>query len=415
MASHINPYNIDGTFPIANQDNSSQGFRDNFTNIRNNLIFAQNEITDLQAKVIVTTALTGQTVTNDMAGTQITRPQLMAWTQAQLDVGAVSGSSVLDFNEGNFQKITSAGDIELDFINWPSSSARPALGYGSMRVWIELTSANHTLTLPASVSIGIDEIAGSRVNEDGSHTIVFDTAGNFIFDFSSVDGGTNYLIFDLTHNRSTFRDPSFYFNNTVSPSLFIGFNSDSLPVAQEVEGLDDDVLNCHEGINSIAAGDLWTATPNNPRMTFSELPGYHMYAARGNIDQGNIQPISSRDPISYVTARGFTGNGAGNTWTNLSSINFAATGANVQYGLGGNVSIWTARDGAPAASRMSQAVGVENDQSVKFFGNVITGNSFVPTSSATVGGVAGQISFDASNIYICIAPGNWKRASLSTF
>lgn len=415
MASNINPYNIDGTFPIANQDNSSQGFRDNFTNIRNNLIFAENEITDLQSKVIVTSALTGQTVTNDMAGTQLVRPQLTAWTQSQLDVGAVSGRAVLDFNDANFQKIISAGSIELEFMNWPSSSARPALGYGSMRVWLVLTSIGHTLTLPDTVTIGITEIAGAVANGDGTHTITFDTPGDYVFDFSSIDGGTNYLIFDLTHNRSTFRDPSFYFNSTVSPSLFIGFNATSLPIAQAIEGDDDDVLNCHEGINSISAGDLWTATPNDPRMTFSELPGYHMFAARGNIDQGNVYPIRGNDPISYLTARGFTGNATGNTWMNLSSIQFGATGSNVEYGLGGNISFWTAPDGTSTAARMQQAVGIENNKSVKFFGNVITGNSFVPASSTTAGGVAGQISFDASNIYICIAPGNWKRASLSTF
>ena len=31
MTSSINPNNIDGTYPIAGQDNDSQGFRDNFT------------------------------------------------------------------------------------------------------------------------------------------------------------------------------------------------------------------------------------------------------------------------------------------------------------------------------------------------------------------------------------------------
>ena len=36
MASNIVPGNIDGSFPIAGQDNSSQGFRDNFTAIKNN-------------------------------------------------------------------------------------------------------------------------------------------------------------------------------------------------------------------------------------------------------------------------------------------------------------------------------------------------------------------------------------------
>ena len=31
MASNIVPGNIDGTFPVAGKDNSSQGFRDNFS------------------------------------------------------------------------------------------------------------------------------------------------------------------------------------------------------------------------------------------------------------------------------------------------------------------------------------------------------------------------------------------------
>jgi len=40
MASSINTTNIDGTFPVAGQDNSSQGFRDNFTNLKTNLGYA---------------------------------------------------------------------------------------------------------------------------------------------------------------------------------------------------------------------------------------------------------------------------------------------------------------------------------------------------------------------------------------
>ena len=36
MASSIVPGNIDGTYPKSGQDNSSQGFRDNFNGIKNN-------------------------------------------------------------------------------------------------------------------------------------------------------------------------------------------------------------------------------------------------------------------------------------------------------------------------------------------------------------------------------------------
>ena len=48
MASNIVPGNIDGTYPKAGQDNSSQGFRDNFTAIKNEFHEAKSEIEDLQ-------------------------------------------------------------------------------------------------------------------------------------------------------------------------------------------------------------------------------------------------------------------------------------------------------------------------------------------------------------------------------
>ena len=194
MASNINPYNVDGTFPIAGQDNPSQGFRDNFTNIKNNFLYAQNEITDLQGKTILSGALAGQTLNNDMAGTQITRPQLKAWTQSMIDLGTVSSSIVLDFNLANFQKITTAAPMTLGFQNWPSSIGAGSLGYGLMRVWIEVSDIAHTVTLPASVTVGAYDIAG--FNSD-TNAITFDQAvdpavpgsGNYVFDFSSIDGG----------------------------------------------------------------------------------------------------------------------------------------------------------------------------------------------------------------------------------
>lgn len=366
MSSNINPYNIDGTFPVAGQDNSSQGFRDNFTNTKNNFVFAQSEISDLQAKVVVTSALNGQTINNDLAGTQLRRPQLAAWTQSLIDLGAIANAVALDFNIANFQKFTTAGDVSLNFINWPATTGSGALGYGIMRVWINVTDVSHAVTLPSTVSVTVTDIAGY---DSATHTITFDHPDNYVFDFSSVDGGTTFLIFDVTRNRATFRDSSFYFNSTVAPALYIGFNSPGLASAQQIEP-DADSLNIHEGMNAISAGNLWTASPNSPLMNFSEIPGYHMYAARGNIDQGNISTIRNGDWTGYVTSRGFTGNAGGNVWQNLSSIQFSAAGTDIVNGVGGNVSIWTAPNGVASTNRMIQAVGIENDQSTTFYGNV---------------------------------------------
>jgi hypothetical protein len=49
MASNINPLNIDTTYPIAGQDNDTQGFRDNFSYIKNNFVVAASEISALQS------------------------------------------------------------------------------------------------------------------------------------------------------------------------------------------------------------------------------------------------------------------------------------------------------------------------------------------------------------------------------
>jgi hypothetical protein len=67
MTSLINPANINGNYPIAGQDNNSQGFRDNFTNTADNFTYAATEITDIQNKGIFSSQLTGGPVlTNNM-------------------------------------------------------------------------------------------------------------------------------------------------------------------------------------------------------------------------------------------------------------------------------------------------------------------------------------------------------------
>ncbi len=49
MASNINTTNIDAAYPVAGQDNDSQGFRDNFSTIRSNFVASKTEIETLQS------------------------------------------------------------------------------------------------------------------------------------------------------------------------------------------------------------------------------------------------------------------------------------------------------------------------------------------------------------------------------
>ena len=50
MPSNINTDALNANYPVPGVDNTSQGFRDNFANIKNNLDAASTEISDLQNK-----------------------------------------------------------------------------------------------------------------------------------------------------------------------------------------------------------------------------------------------------------------------------------------------------------------------------------------------------------------------------
>ena len=380
MSSNINPYNIDGTYPVAGQDNSSQGFRDNFTNIKNNFLFASSEISDLQAKALVTSALTGQTISNDMAGTQITRPQLKAWTQALLDLGTISTSTILDFNAANFQKVTTGSAISVSFSNWPTSTGSGALGYGVMRVWFVVTDVAHTITLPASVNIGVTDIAGYN---SATGTITFDAAGNYIFDFSSIDGGSDYLVFDVTRNRSTLRDPGLYYNDQVNSTFLIGYGN-GLTTALSLEQGQDKV-SALGSFNSVAVGNIQLANVAYTQFDTGSISGYSVTGARGDLNTANVYPVLTNDLLGYVNSIAYTGTGTvgTNAFQQTSSIAFFATGnasaVSKTNGIGGNVAIFTGVDGRIGYNRINQAVGIENDQSTKIYGNLITAGGQVVT------------------------------------
>lgn len=436
MASNINPYNIDGTFPVAGQDNPSQGFRDNFTNIKNNFTYAHDEINDLQNKAIVTSALAGQTINNDMGGTQITRPQLKAWTQSLLDLGAVGqiggfGTATLDFNTANFQKFTTASPVFITFTNWPTSTGSNALGYGVMRVWIVVSDISHTVTLPQNVTIGVTDIAGYTAQ---TGTITFDAPGNYIFDFSSTDGGTNYLIFDVTRNRNTFRDPSIYYNPAVNSTFLLGYNNwIALDTALQLEQ-GQDIVSAHGSFNSVSFGNLALANVAYTQTDTGGIAGYSVTGARGNIQQATIYPVMSNDLLGYVNSLQFTGNGTGNTFSQSSSIAFYSTGANVLTGLGGNIAFYTAIDtnGEVNDNELAQAMSINSDQSVEVMGVLRTDsgivdagtyidvapNGFIIQANVSMSQIIidslSHTSLASGTINLPIAPPDYQKIKIST-
>ena len=193
MASNINANNIDGTYPIAGQDNDSQGFRDNFTNIKNNFTNAKSEIEDLQSKAILKSALTGETLDNAGGGSVLSDFELKDMSGTRIAKGTTSGTVTLNYAEGPYQTATSSGSITLAFSNFPASGK-----LGTIRLELTVASTAHTLTLPAAVSIGADTLQGIV---PATKVITFDAVGTYIFEFTTDDQGTTVVVNDLSRSR----------------------------------------------------------------------------------------------------------------------------------------------------------------------------------------------------------------------
>lgn len=202
MTSQINPNNIDGTYPVAGQDNDSQGFRDNFTNIKTNLGYAATEITDLQNKAILKAALTGSTLNNDMNNQFISNVQLNKASAPREALGTVTGAQTLDFSASPYYTLTTGGAVTVSFTGFP-----PAGQVARMRLQITVTNTAYTLTVTpsggAASLVGAYNVQGL----DGTTgTITFGRAQTYEYEFETSDGGVTISIFDLNLNR----DPVFY-------------------------------------------------------------------------------------------------------------------------------------------------------------------------------------------------------------
>ena len=199
MASNINPNNIDTTYPIAGQDNDSQGFRDNFTNIKSNFTEAESEIDDLQSKVVLKSALTGTTLDNDFDGAVVSSAKIQDFRETVVSLGTTNGTLTLNHNAGHYYTVTLNGSSTVAFSNLPPSGSK-----GRIQLQVTISSTAHTLTLPAAVTKGIVGIQGIS-----SNVVTFNTAGTYIFEFTTVDGGTSVHVEELTRPRNSFQNPLF--------------------------------------------------------------------------------------------------------------------------------------------------------------------------------------------------------------
>jgi hypothetical protein len=177
--SQINVNNINESFPIQGQDNPSQGFRNNFLNIKQGLLTARTEITELQ------TSSAKLNVTNNFNGNKLENILVNQVAQTFKNNGNKGGGGLEIFvTEHQVQKIRFISNSTLKIRGWPPINSI-AKSY-KMRLHLCGDGLGTYRILFATDSQGMIKYAG-----DGAAfpNPFFVTTNDKVIDIWSYDGG----------------------------------------------------------------------------------------------------------------------------------------------------------------------------------------------------------------------------------
>jgi len=164
--SKINTNGIDANYPIPGQNNSSQGFRDNFSQIKNNLNIAGGEITNLESKVLLKSALNGGGLNNEMANALISGAATKNFRSTTYNLGGnLSGRVVIDTSIADVHYGTVAANTTLQFTKWaPTDTER------SIKLQLTFANTDARIQLPCEGMVdnnyGLTLLENSKVSNN---------------------------------------------------------------------------------------------------------------------------------------------------------------------------------------------------------------------------------------------------------
>ena len=178
MASNINSTDIDAEYPVAGVDNDSQGFRDNFSTIKNSLATAKSEITALQTTTAQGVTYNSETNTNDFNGNKIQEADFIATTETVFPSENITSSQTVSFVKGHYQIVQVGANVTLTLTDWPDEGKM-----GRIRLQITSDGSDRTITWQAA--------GGTfKSHSDWPSTFTVSDGETWIVDFWTINGGT---------------------------------------------------------------------------------------------------------------------------------------------------------------------------------------------------------------------------------
>ena len=189
MASNINDTGVNKLYPVAGQDNDSQGFRDNFSVISDNFVAAKAEIESLQTNGVLKNA------DNNFLTNSIINANLKNITEtAYVATSTVNTSQNINLDNGAYQEFTVGADITLTLSNWSGDTAKT----GKVRLHIKSdqtagSATNRTVTFASNAGGGTLKRHNGWPTADNTAVIGAPGDGEatkyYAFEFTSYDSG----------------------------------------------------------------------------------------------------------------------------------------------------------------------------------------------------------------------------------
>ncbi len=195
--STINTNGINVNYPVPGVNNNSQGFRDNFASIKTNLNTAGTEITDLQNKVVVKSALANSTVNNDMANTLISNALTRSFRASTYNLGgAISGTILVNVSSGDVQYGTIAGNTTIQFAGWAPTGTQ-----SNVQLQFAISNTQAVITFPSEVTYGVTSLENYANVANVPTVTVPNGVTQLDYNFSTLDCGNSITVEPYNNSR----------------------------------------------------------------------------------------------------------------------------------------------------------------------------------------------------------------------
>lgn len=181
---------INVNYPIAGQDNDSQGFRNNFTAIANS--FAQADV----ALANLTTSTAKLNVDNDFLGSAISHA-ITKYNVGQYNlIGAISDNPyTLYFNQAEYHDVTISTSTTFQVAGWPTSADwASSLYHAKLRLQITPTQSAASATVAVSFQ---SLVSGGLIHVNTFTTVLPFTATTIdsqVWDIWTNNGGQDTYV-----------------------------------------------------------------------------------------------------------------------------------------------------------------------------------------------------------------------------